>query len=100
MPIFHHIVLLKFKESTSQVEVDAAFSNLANLKEVIPGILSFTGGPNTSHEGLSKGYSHAFLMVFENEECRDNYLPHVEHERVKNMILPLIDDIIAFDYAL
>ena len=85
----HHVVLLKLKETS-----DAAMlmRELQQLQNFVPGLLSFSGGPNTSAEGLSRGYTHGFHMVFESPESRDAYLPHPEHERVKALILANLVD--------
>ena len=65
---------------------------------LLAGLLSFTGGPYSSPEGINKGFSHGFTMMFQDEDSRNGYLPHPEHERVKALIVPLLDDLIAFDY--
>ena len=60
---------------------------LKALVGVIPGLLSFSGGANTSTEGISQGYTHAFSMVFDNEASRDAYLPHPSHEAAKAVVI-------------
>jgi len=100
MSAIQHIVLLQFKPDVSEEKISDLFSQLADLKERIPGIASFAGGPYSSHEGLNQGYTHGFSMEFETAAARDTYLPHPEHERVKNAILPCIDSVIAFDFEL
>jgi Stress responsive A/B Barrel Domain len=102
MAKFIHIVLLKFKADTNETEIDAIFRELKSLLDdrKIPGLLTFSGGPYSSPEGLNKGFTHGFTMTFESEQLRDNYFPHPAHEEVKNKILPLIDDVVAFDYQL
>ena len=93
-----HVVLLKIKNDVSEEKVSELFTKLAELKELIPGITYFAGGPYSSHEGLNQGYTHGFVMTFDNAQSRDNYLPHPEHERVKGEILPCIDGVVAFDF--
>jgi hypothetical protein len=39
-------------------------------------------------------------MSFESLAARDSYLPHPEHEAVKNAILPCIDGVAAFDFEI
>lgn len=93
-----HIVLFRFKQGTLETKIRELFEELAALKEKIPGILYFAWGPNTSPEGLNKGFSHGFLMTFESPEARDAYLPHPEHERVKDMIFEHLEDVLVFDF--
>ena len=95
--MYRHMVLLKFKEDASQAQIDEIFKLLAGL--AVAGLVSFSGGPYSSPEGLNKGFTHGFSMDFSTEAERDAYFPHPEHESVKNLILPLVDDVIAFDYA-
>ncbi|MGE3317628.1 MAG: Dabb family protein [Planctomycetaceae bacterium] len=98
MPSVQHMVILKFKPSTPRETIEAIFSELAGLQSLIPGIDRFVGGPYASGEGMHKDFTHGFLMEFESPTARDVYLPHPEHERVKAMIIPCIDDVIAFDF--
>lgn len=94
----HHIVLFKFKAQVQKETVDKIFAELEGLKSLISGITYFAGGPYSSDEGLNQGYTHGFLMTFESAAARDSYLPHPEHERVKEMIIPNLDSVVAFDF--
>jgi hypothetical protein len=98
-----HMVLLRFKKSSPKADVDRVFAELAGLKGKIPGLLTFSGGPYTSPEGMNKGFTHGFVMTFQDAAARDVYLPHPEHERVKKMVFALLDGgldgVAAFDYA-
>jgi hypothetical protein len=96
--MIYHAVLFKMKSDVSQAKIDEIFRELAGLKELIPGLLSFSGGPYSSGEGLNRGYTHGFLMTFADARSRDAYLPHPEHERVKAIVVPNLDDVIAFDW--
>mmetsp|Transcript_9089 Transcript_9089/g.8971 ORF Transcript_9089/g.8971 Transcript_9089/m.8971 type:complete len:103 (-) Transcript_9089:752-1060(-) len=102
MPKYTHIVVLKFKECTSDETIESIFSTLRALlsEKKIAGLEAFTGGPYASPEGMNKGFTHAFSMIFADETSRDAYFPHPDHESVKQMIIPHVDDFIAFDYAM
>ena len=103
-PRICHIVLMQINDTVAQSVVDDLMKNLEELctKGLINGLLSFTGGKYSSPEGFNKGLTHGFTMVFESSESRDAYLPHPEHERVRDMLLPLIENgnVLAFDYEL
>ena len=86
-----HVVLLRFKASVEDEQIHQVFNELAGLKQKIAGLLDFNGGPNTSQEGLSKEFTHGFVMTFADEASRDGYLPHPAHEAVKGMIVGLLD---------
>jgi hypothetical protein len=97
-----HVVLLKFKSTTSTKKVEEIFAALAGLQKKVPGIVDFSGGAYSSHEGLNQGFTHGFVMTFLDAASRDRYLPHPDHEVVKQMILPELDGgiagVVAFDW--
>jgi hypothetical protein len=96
--MIQHIVLFKFKPEVSPDQIDQVFTNIAELKDLIPGIIAFNGGPYSSPEGLNQGYTHGLIITFETAAHRDAYLPHPEHEKAKAIILNYLDDLIAFDF--
>ncbi len=98
MPQIQHIVLLKFKPEVTAEKIAELFALLAELQHLIPGITYYAGGANSSPEELNQGYTHGFMMTFENVAARDTYLPHPEHERVKDELLKCIDSVLAFDF--
>lgn len=99
---FTHIVIIKFKADATVDQIESIFSNLKALlnEKKIAGLESFNGGPYSSPEGMNKGFTHAFSMIFSDEKSRDAYFPHPDHIIVKDMIIPLVDDVIAFDFAM
>jgi hypothetical protein len=99
MTKIQHIVLLKFKQETTDEKIAYLFGLLGRLQELFPGITHFSHGPNVSNEGLNEGYKHGFIMTFSSVAARDAYLPHPEHERMKAEIFPHIDGVLTFDIA-
>ena len=98
LTMIKHIVLFKIKDTVMEDQVQHVFSELAGLKDLIPGLLDFSGGPYSSPEGLNKEFTHGFIMTFKTAEDPDIYLPHPEHERVKELVIPCVDDVVAFDF--
>ncbi|MFM6189184.1 MAG: Dabb family protein [Planktothrix sp.] len=99
--MIQHIVLFKFKEGISSEKIDEAFTDLEKLKELIPGILSYSSGINSSPENINRGYTHGFIMTFATAQDRDVYLPHPEHEKVKEKLSPILADdegALVFDF--
>ncbi|MBD2180501.1 Dabb family protein [Aerosakkonema funiforme] len=94
-----HMVLFKFKPEVPSEKIDDIFTKLSELKNLVPGITYFAGGPYSSSEGLNQGFTHGFLMTFDSVEARDNYLPHPLHENIKAEIIPCIDDLLTFDFV-
>ncbi|STX28983.1 Stress responsive A/B barrel domain protein [Legionella beliardensis] len=98
-----HIVFLQFKSTFSEVEIAEAINQFGHLKQFIPLMKSFSGGRNCSPEGLSKGFTHAFVMEFATIESRDAYLDHPEHKRIaQEIVMPMLvnglDSAIVIDY--
>jgi hypothetical protein len=101
--MIHHLVVFKIKKGTKPAQTDTMYRELAGLQAKIPGLLSFAGGPYSSPEGLNRGFNHGFAMTFRDAKARDGYLTHPEHEKVKALILPLLEGglagVVAYDFA-
>lgn len=98
--MIRHILLIKFKQDAPESELlrlKALFEAMPNL---IDGVVSVEWGENDSPEDKNQGYTHSVLMTFSDEEARQRYLPHPEHEALKKVFRPLLADIIVFDYTL
>ncbi|MFB6274547.1 MAG: Dabb family protein [Halothece sp.] len=101
-----HTVLFEFRDDISQDQIDEVFRSIVSFKtqEKIPGILSISYGPHNSPEGLNQGFNYGMTMRFESVEARDAYIPHPEHKKVVDMILPLVkngaNSVIAVDWYL
>jgi hypothetical protein len=93
-----HIVLLKFKEGTTEEQTAKFFEDLLDLSETVPGIDDYVSGTNCSTEGSSQGLTHGFIMTFANIAARDAYLVHPEHERFKAMALTIVESLMIFDF--
>ena len=93
-----HIALLKFKDGTPQEQIDKVFEDLMDLSESIPGIEDYVTGVNNSPEGLDQGFTHGFVMTFQDAAARDAYLIHPEHERFKTFALPFVEKVAIFDF--
>ncbi|RQP21889.1 Dabb family protein [Piscinibacter terrae] len=97
--MIRHLVLLKFtKEATAERrdQMSAAFGSLADQ---IPEIRSLEWGLNASPEGLDKGFTHCFLVTFDDEAARDAYLPHPAHQAFVSELKPWLLDVLVLDYA-
>jgi hypothetical protein len=93
-----HVVLFKFKESTTQEDIAKVEEAFSALPGKIPQIKNFEWGINNSPEGLSKGYTHCFLLTFDSEKDRAVYLPHPAHKAFGQSIGMFIQDVLVIDY--
>jgi hypothetical protein len=93
-----HLVLLRFRSTAPAGEIDAAIAQFVGLAKRIPGIRALEHGLDSSPEGLSRGFTHAFLLSFESAAARDAYLPHPAHQALVERIGPLVEDVLVIDY--
>ena len=94
-----HLVLLRFKpDAAAPAIADIAKAFLA-LRGQIAGVRDIEWGTDVSPEGLAKGFSHAFLLSFDDTAARDAYLPHPAHQAFVALMKPLLDDVLVIDYV-
>lgn len=100
MPHVKHYGVFRFKPDISAGQIETCFREMAGMVGRIPGLLDFASGPYESDEGLNDGFTHGFIMTFSSPAARDAYLPHPEHERVKDVVVPCLDRVIVFDFTM
>lgn len=98
-----HIVLFQFKSGITQEEINRVFYELGQLKSWIPAMKNYSYGANCSPEQLNKGFTHGFVMDFNDVKGRNDYVNHPEHNRVAlEIILPVLehgfDSVVVLDY--
>jgi lysophospholipase L1-like esterase len=96
--VLRHVVLFKFKESTTPEQVRSIEQAFAALPAQIDTIIDFEFGTDVSVEGKSKGFTHCFLVTFRDEAGRAVYLPHPAHDAFVKLVVPHIEDVLVFDY--
>lgn len=84
--IVRHVVVFKYKEGASDDKIHSITEAFRSLQDKIPGIVSFEHGVNNSPEGLNQGFTHVYLLTFENAAARDAYLPHPEHKKFGELL--------------
>ncbi|MDA1191273.1 MAG: Dabb family protein [Candidatus Poribacteria bacterium] len=94
-----HVVLMKFKDGTTPAQLNAIQDEFATLYEKIDEIVDFEWGNDISVEGLSRGFTHCFLVTFKSAVGRDAYLPHPAHKAFVGVAGPQIDEVLVLDYA-
>jgi Stress responsive A/B Barrel Domain len=81
-----HIVIFKYKATATAEQIEQVTRAFKELKNKIPGIMSVETGVNNSPEKLNKGFTHVYLVTFENAGARDAYLPHPEHKKFGELL--------------
>ena len=95
-----HIVAFKYKAGATSDQINEVTKAFKALPGKIPGITSFESGVNDSPENLNKGFTHVYLITFENAEARDAYLPHPEHKKFGELLgkLDVLDEEFVVDF--
>lgn len=95
-----HVVAFRYAEHATPAQIQEVTEAFADLRNTIPGILSFEHGVNNSPEGLDRGFTHVYLVTFENAAARDAYLPHPEHQAFGQLLdrLGILEEVFVIDY--
>lgn len=96
--VLRHAVFFKFKESSTPEEINEVVQAFRKLPDQIESIQDFEWGTNNSPEGLDDGFTHAFLLTFQDAEGRAEYLPHPAHKAFGDVLRPHMEDVFVIDY--
>ena len=95
-----HVVVFKYKTGTTEDQIRQVTVAFRELTKKIPGIVSFERGVNNSPEGKNLGFTHVYLLTFEDAKARDNYLPHPEHKKFGELLgkLGVVEGVFVVDF--
>ncbi len=89
--MIRHIVLVRFRPEITTDEQRAIYAELESLRELVPGFLGMSYGPNVSPEGLHQGFTEGFSIDFVDEAARDAYLVHPAHKAAGGRLVAALD---------
>ncbi|MEI8093779.1 MAG: Dabb family protein [Spirochaetales bacterium] len=96
---YRHVVLFGFKDGTPQSTLRSVEKAFEEFCKELPFVKGFEGGTNSSPEKLDQGFTHCFLVTFEDAAARDLYLPHPAHQRfIAQWIEPYLAKVCVLDY--
>jgi len=95
-----HIVLLKFKDGTSEEQINQFFDEILDISETVTGVEDYVSGNNNSLEKQNQGFTHGFIMTFTNSDIRDAYVASAENERFKKLCEPVVAATTIFDFEI
>ncbi|HDR2836432.1 MULTISPECIES: Dabb family protein [Enterobacteriaceae] len=98
--MIRHILLIRFTSEVKPAQIASVREAFLSLPLRMQGVVSVEWGENNSREGKNAGYTHCVMMTFFDEQARQLYLPHPQHEAIKAIFRPILNDIIVFDYDL
>jgi len=94
-----HVVIFKFKETSSKAAVDSVVSSFMGLARKIPVIKSMEWGLNDSPENFHQGFTHCFVLTFSNKNDRDEvYQKHPAHMEFQKVLGPHMEKVFVVDY--
>lgn len=96
--MLRHIVLFKFKDTSTPEQVKEVEDAFRKLPSQIKEIKDFEWGINNSPENLNQDFTHTFFVSFDSEEGRAVYLPHPAHKKFVDVLLPHLDKVLVIDY--
>jgi hypothetical protein len=96
-----HIVVFKYKPAATAEQIRQVTEAFRDLRKKIPGITAFEDGVNNSPEGKNLGFTHVYMLTFEDAAARDAYLPHPDHAKFGQLLgqLGIVADVFVVDYA-
>ncbi|KAK6914325.1 Stress responsive alpha-beta barrel [Dillenia turbinata] len=96
--VVKHVLLAKFKEGTSQEQIETLIKGYAGLVPLIEPMKAFHWGTDVSIENLHQGFTHVFESTFETVEGIAEYIAHPAHVEFANLFLPSLEKVIVIDY--
>ena len=94
-----HVVLFKFKEGTTAEQQKTVEDAFRELPKKIHEIVGFEWGTNISPENRNQGFTHCFLVTFDDAKGRDAYLPHPAHKAFGKVLRPYLDKVLVIDFV-
>ena len=96
--LLRHVVLFKFKDTTTMADIAKVELAFRALPKKIKQIANFEWGKNNSPENLNQEFTHCFFVSFKTEKDREIYLPHPAHKAFVEILRPHLDKVLVIDY--
>ena len=94
--MLNHLAMLKFKNQTTDTDIEELEKHLDELPNSIVEILMYEFGRNVMD--APGAYDFAVLALFANEEALDRYLQHPRHRSVVEIIERMCKSVITVDF--
>lgn len=95
--MIQHVVLFQWKKGVPAEETDGILKAVADLARKLPGTRGYAGGSDLSNRNLNQGFTHGFVLGFEDAASLKFYLEHPDHLRVVERIKKCAERILVFD---
>ena len=96
--LLRHAVFFSFKPTSSEQDIQSVIDAFKQLPSKIDAIVDFRWGKAVSKAKITGGFTHAFLLTFQDEQGRSEYLPHPDHQAFGKLLRPHLQDVFVIDY--
>jgi len=96
--LLRHVVIFKFKDTSSSGAVDKVAKTFTALYGKVPQIAAFEWGVNMSQEHFDQGFTHCFILSFKSEKDAADYQQHQAHKDFQAVLKPHMEKVFVVDY--
>lgn len=93
-----HVVAFKFKPEVTNGQMQKVTEDFHALKEKVPQIIEFEGGPDINFQKKNGKFTHCFIVTVESEEDLSAYGSHPDHQAFSKSADPLLAEVMVVDY--
>ena len=97
--VYRHVVCFKFKEEAKPAQIAEIEKAFAALEGKIDTITDLEWGTNVSPENHAQGYTHCFIVTFADKAGLEVYIPHPDHKKFVEQLLPILDKVFVIDFV-
>jgi hypothetical protein len=96
--LLRHVVLFKFRDSSSEDEVAHVVSSFMSLKSQVTQIVAMEWGRNISEENHHQGFTHCFVISYQSIQDLNDYQKHPAHLDFQQILSPHMEKVFVVDY--
>jgi hypothetical protein len=93
-----HVVIFKFKDSSTPDDVKKVSETFAALYGKVPQVKNFEWGINNSPEKFNEGFTHCFILTFSSEKDLADYQLNPAHVQFQAVLKPHMEKVFVVDY--
>ena len=93
-----HVVFFDFRDSAAPADIARIEAAFVALRGKIREVKGLEWGTNVSPENLANGFTHCFIVTFDDAAGRDTYLPHPDHKAFVALAGPFIEKAQVLDF--
>jgi len=90
--------LFDFRDSATPADIARIEAAFVALRGKIREVKGLEWGTNVSPENLANGFTHCFIVTFDDAAGRDTYLPHPDHKAFVALAGPYIEKALVVDF--